>query len=96
MPLNSIPATTTVAAPANLAGFEKKGRIAPGYDADLVLFDPDVSWTVDPEKLHQRHKITPYAGRELRGRVLATYLRGEKIYDDGEFAPARGRVLKRS
>jgi allantoinase len=83
-------------APANLAGFEKKGRIAPGCDADLVLFDPDVSWTVDPEKLHQRHKITPYAGRELRGRVLATYLRGEKIYDDREFASARGHILKRS
>jgi len=81
-------------APAKLAGLDKKGRIAPGYDADLVVFDPDRSWTVDPEKLHQRHKITPYAGRELRGRMLATYLRGEKIYDDGEFAPPHGRVLK--
>ncbi|HEV1287484.1 MAG TPA: allantoinase AllB [Bryobacteraceae bacterium] len=82
-------------APAWLAGLDKKGRIAPGYDADLVLFDPEARWTVDPEKLYQRHKITPYAGRELRGRVLATYLRGEKIYDDGEFAMPRGRVLKR-
>jgi allantoinase len=82
-------------APAKLAGLNRKGRIAPGYDADLVLFDPDESWTVDPAKLHQRHKITPYAGRQLRGRVLATYLRGEKIYDDGEFAAPSGRVLKR-
>jgi allantoinase len=83
-------------APASLARLNKKGRIAPGYDADLVLFDPNARWTVDPEKLHQRQKITPYAGRELRGRVLATYLRGERIYDDGEFAahPA-GRVLRR-
>jgi allantoinase len=78
------------AAPAKLAGLKNKGRIAPGCDADLVLFDPDATWTVDPEKLHQRHKITPYAGHELRGRVLATYLRGEKIYNDGEFA---GRKL---
>jgi allantoinase len=82
-------------APAKLAGLDRKGKIAPGYDADLVLFDLSQSWTVDPEKLHQRHKITPYAGRQLQGRVLATWLRGEKIYDDGEFIQASGRVLKR-
>jgi len=82
------------AAPAKLAGLSKKGRIAPGFDADLVLFDPDARWTVDAEKLHQRHKIMPYGGRELRGRVLTTYLRGERIYDDGKFAAPRGRVLK--
>jgi allantoinase len=82
-------------APAKLAGLKNKGRIAPGCDADLVLFDPDASWTIDPEKLHQRHKISPYAGHELRGRALATYLRGEKIYDDGEFAGLlRGSVLR--
>jgi allantoinase len=84
------------AAPAKLAGLHNKGKIAPGCDADLVAFDPDASWTVAPEKLHQRHKITPYAGRELKGRVLATWLRGRKIYDDGEFAAIPlGRVLKR-
>jgi allantoinase len=84
------------AAPAALAGFDKKGRIAPGCDADLVLFDPEARWTVDPKKLHQRHKITPYAGHQLQGRVLATYLQGEKIYDDGKFAAhSIGRVLKR-
>jgi allantoinase len=71
-------------APARLAGLDHKGRIAPGCDADLVLFDPDARWTVRPEHLHQRHKITPYAGRELKGRVRATFLRGEKIYDDRE------------
>jgi allantoinase len=87
-------------APASLAGLERKGRIAPGYDADLVLFDPEARWTVGPESLHQRHKHTPYLGRKLRGRVCATYLRGEKIYDDGDssgadFRRSRGRVLKR-
>lgn len=83
-------------APAKLAGLHRKGRIAPGYDADLVLFDTDATWKVEPPSLHQRHKITPYAGCRLRGRVRTTYLRGEKIYDDGEFAPQpSGRVLKR-
>ena len=83
-------------APARLAGLRRKGRIAPGFDADFALFDPDAIWTVQPERLHQRHKLTPYAGKELRGRVLATYLRGQKIYDDGEFTPhLLGRVLKR-
>jgi allantoinase len=84
------------AAPAKLAGLGLKGRIAPGCEADFVLFDPDERWRVDPPRLYQRHKITPYAGRELRGRVRATWLRGEKIYDDGNFAPDRhGRVLTR-
>jgi allantoinase len=83
-------------APARLAGLRHTGRIAPGYDADFALFDPGISWTVQPERLHQRHKLTPYAGKQLRGRVLATYLRGQKIYDDGEFAAdPLGRVIKR-
>jgi allantoinase len=86
-------------APARLAGLANKGRVAAGYDADLVMFDPADRWTVRPEALHQRHKITPYAGRELHGRVQATYLRGEKIYDHGNFGnfstPAIGRVLQR-
>ncbi len=81
--------------PAKLAGLKNKGRIAGGYDADLVLFDPDARWTIRSEALHQRHKLTPYAGREVRGRVLATYLRGEKIYEDGQFAAPTGRVLER-
>jgi allantoinase len=83
-------------APARLAGLSNLGKIAPGSEANLTVFDPDTRWIVDAEKLHQRHKLTPYAGRELRGRVTATYLRGEKIYDDGEFAaPKRGRILIR-
>ena len=71
--------------PARLAGLDAaKGALAPGRDADFVLFDPDATWTVAPDRLWTRHKITPYAGHTLRGRVLATWLRGERIFAAGE------------
>lgn len=73
--------------PARLAGLEKrKGAIAVGYDADLVVWNPEASFRVEPTHLHQRHKLTPYNGRELSGVVEATFLRGRKIYDRGEFS----------
>jgi allantoinase len=83
--------------PARLAGLEKrKGTIAVGCDADLVIWDPAAKFAVDPAKLHHRHKITPYAGRELAGIVETTFLRGRKIYDRGGFSSAPlGRVLNR-
>ena len=86
------------AAPARLAGFAgKKGAIAPGADADFVVFDPDAAWTVTAGDLHFRHKLSPYLGVELRGRVIETWLRGEPVFRSGEFAgAARGRELVRS
>lgn len=71
--------------PARLARLDRKGRIAPGCDADLVLFDPDASFTVDAARLHQRHKATPYAGMTLQGVVRQTFVRGECVYADGAF-----------
>jgi len=76
-------------APARLAGLEgTKGTIAPGLDADLVVWDPAEEWTVDAAALHQRHKLTPYAGRRLAGRVRRTYVRGELVVRDGHFTGA--------
>lgn len=83
--------------PARLAGLQgKKGSIAAECDADFVIWDPEKEFRVEPERLHHRHKLTPYAGRTLRGVVSRTYLRGSKIFDGGAFpAGVCGSILKR-
>jgi allantoinase len=71
------------AAPARLANLSgRKGAIAAGGDADLVVWDPETVFTVDAAALHQRHKVTPYAGRRLSGTVRATWARGRVVYGD--------------
>jgi allantoinase len=84
-------------APARLAGLDgRKGAIAAGYDADLVVWNPDAEYSVEPGKLHHRHKLSPYVGQVLPGVVQATYLRGEKVYDRGGFPLSpTGHVLLR-
>lgn len=70
--------------PARLAGLSHaKGILAPGRDADLVFWDPDLETTVEPASLYHRHAVTPYAGMRLRGSVRRTLLRGQTVVDDG-------------
>jgi allantoinase len=72
--------------PARQVSFEtRKGAIAVGHDADLVIWNPDAQFPVTPSALHHRHKITPYAGEVLNGVVQQTFLRGRKIFDSGHF-----------
>ena len=75
--------------PARLAGLRRKGKIAPGFDADFCVLAPDESFVVDPARLYHRNPLTPYAGRRLMGVVRETWLRGEPI--DLRFA--RGQLL---
>jgi allantoinase len=84
------------AAPARLAGLEgRKGSIAPGYDADLVVWDPEASFAVEPQNLEHRHKLTPYAGRTLAGVVRRTLLRGETVYDGSFPVAPSGKLLRK-
>ena len=84
-------------APANLVGLGRhKGAITAGYDADFVIWDPDEELKVSADMIQHRHKLTPYNGERLKGVVETTFLRGEKIYDRGEFERGpKGRLLLR-
>jgi len=71
--------------PARLAGFARsKGKLAAGYDADITVWDPEASFTVDPSALRHRHALTPYSGLTLYGKVLVTYVAGECVFGDAE------------
>jgi allantoinase len=84
------------AGPARVAGLTgSKGAIAPGADADLVMFFPDDEFVVDAARLRHRHAVTPYHGRRLAGVVEATYLRGMEVYRrGGSDKPPAGRLLE--
>ncbi|HKP75318.1 MAG TPA: amidohydrolase family protein, partial [Longimicrobiaceae bacterium] len=86
------------AAPAALAGlYRRKGAIAAGYDADLAVFEADAERLVEPGRLFHRHPLSPYVGSVLPGVVTQTWLRGERVFEDGEIVGGpRGRVLLRN
>ena len=84
-------------APASLCGLgDRKGRIAPGYDADFAIWDPDETITVHARDLFHRNHLTPYEGHTLRGRVHRTIVRGHTAYQRGVCSKSpRGRWIKK-
>jgi len=82
--------------PAERYGLLNKGDIRIGYDADLVLLDPDETFTVRAAESESSQGYTPFEGMELTGRVKSTFLRGQLIYDDGAIVgSAKGKYLSR-
>ena len=79
------------AKPADRFGLApRKGRIATGADADIVLFDPLREWTLAPSAVQTRSGLTPYSGRSFTGAVVRTIVRGTTVYLDGGFPAAAG------
>jgi allantoinase len=82
--------------PAQRFGLHSKGDIAPGFDADIVLVDPNESFVVHAAESESEQGYSPFEGQELTGRVKSTFLRGALIYDKGDVVGApRGRYLHR-
>jgi dihydropyrimidinase len=90
---------TTSTAPARLFGLHpRKGAIAPGADADIVLFDPSATTAISAATHHMRVDYNPYEGRTVRGAIALVLARGEAVVEGGRFVgtPGRGRFLKRA
>jgi allantoinase len=82
--------------PAQRFGLLNKGDIAPGFDADIALVDPQQSFVVRATESESKQGYTPFEGQELTGRVKSTFLRGALVYHDGKvLGPARGQYLRR-
>ena len=74
-----------------------KGKIAKGYDADLIVWHPEKEFTVTTGNIHHKHKITPYLDQRLKGVVERTYVLGECVFNHGKFESLnKGRILTRT
>jgi allantoinase len=81
----------TAGTPARRLGlYPKKGVLDPGSDADIALIDLDREWTLQPDDLRTRWPINPFIGRTFRGQVVATFVRGSRVWSDGELCVTAG------
>jgi allantoinase len=64
---------------------DRKGAFVAGTDADIVIWDSEEEFIVEPDMIHHRHKLTPYVGNRLQGVVQSTFLRGRKVFDRSKF-----------
>ena len=83
-------------APARVFGLENKGSLAPGADADIALLDLEKVWTITNEGGYSKPGWTPYHGREIKGAVIRTMVRGTDVWADGEVVgkPGHGQHAK--
>ena len=79
--------------PARLASLDQKGSIAPGRDADFVIWSPEDEFSINESMIEHRHKVTPYRGETLSGVVRETWLRGERVFGEKGIVPGRGTLL---
>jgi dihydropyrimidinase len=70
--------------------FPRKGALQPGADADVIVFDPERVWTVEPSALHMQADWSPYQGRQVTGQIRTAIRRGEIVLHDGTVAGSRG------
>ncbi len=87
-------AALSATTPAARFSLPHKGRLAVGYHADLAIVDLSQSYVLAAENLHTRHPVSPYLGRNLKGLVRYTLLRGQVAYQKGRFLPIQGRFIK--
>ncbi|MBV9506392.1 MAG: allantoinase [Acidobacteriia bacterium] len=93
VPLPEI-ARLTSGSPARRFSISRKGSIEIGMDADLTLADLDARFTLQAEDLHQKHRFSPYIGKQFRGVVRRTLVRGVTVFHDGAIIPAHGRFVR--
>jgi allantoinase len=81
--------------PSELIGKQNsKGKIAKGFDADIIIWNPEAKFTVTENIIHHKHKITPYLNEELFGVVNQTFLAGEKVFEEERFLQLnRGKTI---
>lgn len=83
--------------PARIFGCDKKGSLGIGKDADIVIYDKDKDFTIHADNMHSNCDHTIWEGKKLHGYPVATFLRGNLVYDNGEFVgrPGMGQFVKR-
>jgi allantoinase len=85
----------------NVASFlglgKSKGALVVGYDADIMVWDPEKEFEVTLDRIHHRHKVSPYVGLKLSGEVIKTFVNGHLVYDTGKFYELnKGEIVRRT
>ena len=95
--LNDLPRLLSEGPARTLGLYPRKGVVAPGSDADLVLVDPTMTWRLSPDTLHMNTDFSPYEGWNGAGRVTTTISRGSVIFEESSVCgqPGRGVFLPR-